>query len=172
MAKNTFIYDSDPYLAPYKEVIEARSARIEAEKEKIAVDGSLSKGLNNHLYYGIHRDKNGYWFREFAPAAKALVLVGDFNDWLPDKNYFSHGEWSFTNVGGGNWELFLPAERIKEGDLFKWMVQFPNGEWGERIPAYAGMLTEAGCSGNGLRMPTGSISSVNSTTGNARRPMH
>ena len=46
MAKNTFIYDSDPYLAPYKEAIEARSARIEAEKEKIAVDGSLSKGLN------------------------------------------------------------------------------------------------------------------------------
>lgn len=56
------IYETDPYLAPYKEAIEARHARIEAERDKIAVDGSLSKGLNNHLFYGLHREATGTGF--------------------------------------------------------------------------------------------------------------
>lgn len=50
MTRHSMIYETDPYLAPYKEAIEARHARIEAERDKIAVDGSLSKGLNNHLF--------------------------------------------------------------------------------------------------------------------------
>lgn len=51
MTRHSMIYETDPYLAPYKEAIEARHARIEAERDKIAVDGSLSKGLNNHLLW-------------------------------------------------------------------------------------------------------------------------
>lgn len=132
------IYDNDEYLLPYKREIDRRLERFLIKSGELAgYNGKLTHAANNHLYYGIHRDKNGYWFREFAPAAKGLVLVGDFNDWLPDKNYLAHTEWSFTNIGGGNWELFVPVEKIKEEDLFKWMVQFSTGEWGERIPAYA-----------------------------------
>lgn len=132
------IYDNDDYLLPYKKEIDRRLERFLIKRGELAgYNGRLADAANNHLYYGVHRDSKGYWFREFAPAARALVLVGDFNDWLPDKDYFAHKEWSFTNLGGGNWELFVPGERIKEGELFKWMVQFSNGEWGERIPAYA-----------------------------------
>ena len=119
------IYDNDEYLLPYKREIDRRLERFLIKSGELAgYNGKLTHAANNHLYYGIHRDKNGYWFREFAPAAKGLVLIGDFNDWLPDKNYLAHTEWSFTNIGGGNWELFVPVERIKEEDLFKWMVQF------------------------------------------------
>ena len=47
------IYETDPYLAPYKEAIEKRHERILEERDKIALDGSLADGLNNHLYYGL-----------------------------------------------------------------------------------------------------------------------
>lgn len=53
------IYETDPYLAPYKEAIEKRHERILEERDKIAMDGSLADGLNNHLYYGLHRDADG-----------------------------------------------------------------------------------------------------------------
>ena len=55
------IYETDPYLAPYKEAIEKRHERILEERDKIALDGSLADGLNNHLYYGLHRDADGGW---------------------------------------------------------------------------------------------------------------
>lgn len=130
MAKHTFIYDSDPYLAPYKEAIEARSARIEAEKEKIAVDGSLSKGLNNHLYYGLHRDADGGWvFREWAPNANRIYLIGEFNNWKRTSAY------ALTPTGGGNWEIKIPGMFLHHGELYKLFIEWPGGG-GERLPSY------------------------------------
>ena len=130
MAKHTFIYDSDPYLAPYKEAIEARSARIEAKKEKIAVDGSLSKGLNNHLYYGLHRDADGGWvFREWAPNANRIYLIGEFNNWKRTSAY------TLTPTGGGNWEIKIPGMFLHHGELYKLFIEWPGGG-GERLPSY------------------------------------
>ena len=52
----TMIYDHDEWLMPYKDVIDRRHEMIMALKERLSVDGSLSKGMNNHIYYGLHRD--------------------------------------------------------------------------------------------------------------------
>ena len=56
MRKVKKIYETDPWLSPYKEAINARHERILVAREKIAPKGSgtLSEGVNNHLYYGLH----------------------------------------------------------------------------------------------------------------------
>ena len=59
--KQQMIYDHDKWLLPYKDVIDRRHKMIMDYKEKYSVDGSLSKGVNNHVYYGMHRDEKGNW---------------------------------------------------------------------------------------------------------------
>lgn len=124
------IYETDPYLAPYKEAIEKRHERILEERDKIALDGSLSDGLNNHLYYGLHRDADGSWvFREWAPNASRIYLIGEFNNWRRTAAY------SLNPIGGGNWEIRLPAMFLHHQELYKLFIEWPGGG-GERLPSY------------------------------------
>ncbi len=69
-------------------------------------------------------------FREWAPNASKIYLLGDFNQWRRAE------EWALQPVGGGNWELRVPGDKVAHGDLYKWYVEWPGGG-GERIPAYA-----------------------------------
>ena len=46
--KKKMIYDHDEWLVPYKDVIDRRHEMIMGLKEKMAVDGALAKGMNNH----------------------------------------------------------------------------------------------------------------------------
>ncbi len=124
------IYETDPYLAPYKEAIEKRHERILEERDKIALDGSLADGLNNHLYYGLHRDADGGWvFREWAPNASRIYLIGEFNNWRRTVAY------SLNPIGGGNWEIRLPAMFLHHQELYKLFIEWPGGG-GERLPSY------------------------------------
>ena len=50
--KKNMIYDHDEWLKPYKDVIDRRHRMILELKDKMSVDGSLSKGMNNHNRYG------------------------------------------------------------------------------------------------------------------------
>lgn len=124
------IYETDPYLAPYKEAIEKRHERILEERDKIALNGSLADGLNNHLYYGLHRDADGSWvFREWAPNASRIYLIGEFNNWRRTAAY------SLNPIGGGNWEIRLPAMFLHHQELYKLFIEWPGGG-GERLPSY------------------------------------
>ena len=125
------IYETDPWLAPYKDAIDARHRRILDARADIEVGGSLSKGLNNHLYYGMHRTANGDWiFREWAPNATKIYLIGDFNNWKRTEAY------ALKPVGNGNWEIEVSSMFISDGTLYKLYIEWPGGG-GERIPAYA-----------------------------------
>lgn len=124
------IYETDPYLAPYKEAIEKRHERILEERDKIALDGSLADGLNNHLYYGLHKDADGSWvFREWAPNASRIYLIGEFNNWRRTAAYSLHP------IGGGNWEIRLPSMFLHHQELYKLFIEWPGGG-GERLPSY------------------------------------
>ena len=54
--KKKKIYETDPYLMPFKTAIDVRHERILKERDAIAKDGSLAAGVNNHLYYGLHHN--------------------------------------------------------------------------------------------------------------------
>lgn len=124
------LYETDPYLLPYKDAIEARHERILGMKRHIAGDGLLQDAVNNHMYYGLHRCDDGSWiFREWAPNATKIYLVGDFNNWKRTDAY------ALKPTGGGNWELSLPAFFLQHGELYKLYIEWPGGA-GERLPSY------------------------------------
>ena len=128
--RKKMIYDYDEWLMPYKDVIDRRHEMILETKERMSVDGSLSKGMNNHMYYGLHRDGKGNWvFREFAPNANKIYLIGDFNNWKRNEIY------ALKPVGGGNWEIVLPSMFLDHGTLFKLYIEWKGGG-AERLPAY------------------------------------
>ena len=69
-------------------------------------------------------------FREWAPNATDIYLVGDFNDWQETEKYRCK-----RIEGTGNWELKLKEKDLKHGQLYKMKVHWNGGE-GERIPAW------------------------------------
>ena len=88
--KKTMIYDHDEWLVPYKEAIDKRHEMIASTRDRLSVDGSLSKAMNNHMYYGLHRDGKGNWvFREWAPNATKIYLIGEFNNWKRTESSFA-----------------------------------------------------------------------------------
>ncbi|MBQ8061025.1 MAG: alpha amylase C-terminal domain-containing protein [Bacteroidales bacterium] len=138
MRKLKKIYETDPYLEPFKEAIEARHRRILDARAKIvgSADGSLAGAVNNHLYYGLHKEDDGSWvIREWAPNASRIYLIGDFNNWKRT------GAYEFKPVGGGNWELRLGSFFLSHGELYKLFIEWPGGG-GERIPAYCTRLVQ------------------------------
>lgn len=125
------IYETDTWLEPYKEAIEARHQNILDKKRFIAGEGRITDAVNNHIYYGLHLMSDGSWvFREWAPNATRIYIVGDFNNWKKTPAY------ALNSIGGGNWEIKLPAIFLHHGDLFKLYVEWPGGA-GMRIPSYA-----------------------------------
>jgi 1,4-alpha-glucan branching enzyme len=124
------IIKSDSYLTPFTETIQQRMLKMQQKKEELAGKEKLSTFATGHLYFGLHRI-SGYWvFREWAPNATDIYLIGDFNNWKESENF------RFTPLKNGNWELRLKPEIIHHKDLYKLSVHWSGGK-GERIPAYA-----------------------------------
>ena len=99
-------------------------------KERMSVDGLLCKGMNNHMYYGLHKDDKGNWvFREWAPNATKIYLVGEFNNRKRSDIY------AMKPIGNGNWEIVLPSMFLDHGTLFKLYIEWKGGG-AERLPAY------------------------------------
>ena len=125
------IYEKDPWLAPFKDAVEGRNQQILRVKEAIAGKRKpLKKAINGAMYYCLHREGGDWVFREWAPNASKIFLTGDFNGWRRSD------EWALKPLGGGNWELRVPGDKVAHGDRYKWFVEWPGGG-GERIPAYA-----------------------------------
>jgi 1,4-alpha-glucan branching enzyme len=76
------IFEYDPYLCNYKDHILQRMENYAAKKnELVGKGGELSEFANAHEYFGFHKTENGWFYREWAPAADALYLTGDMIGW-------------------------------------------------------------------------------------------
>lgn len=133
--KNLNILKNDPWLEPYAPAIEGRHEDfLRKERELVGAGGSLVDFANAYAYFGLHRQKDGSWvFREWAPNASAITLVGDFSGWEKLPAYQLH---KVDGALPGVWEGNFPAKAIQQGQRYKMMVEWPGGS-GERIPAYA-----------------------------------
>ena len=123
----------DQFLAPYKGKIDWRKKRAE-ETEKRLTGGNitLKDFANAHEYFGLRKFDNCWIFREWAPHAKKMYLIGDFSNWE---------EWDEFNVPKidiqkGIWELKIPLDKIHHGQHYKLHLCWDEGN-AERIPAYA-----------------------------------
>ncbi len=106
------------------------------------------QGTNYRAYemlgaHFIERDgKKGVRFAVWAPHAKSVSVVGDFNNWDNRVNRMIQLE------DGETWETFI--EGLKQGDLYKYAILPPNGPhilkddpygfWAEKRPNTASKL--------------------------------
>ncbi|MBQ9616703.1 MAG: hypothetical protein IJR38_10275 [Selenomonadaceae bacterium] len=122
----------DGWLEPYEDAIRGRHDHAVWKLNQLTQNGkrSLSDFATGHLYFGLHRTDKGWVFREWAPNATDIYLIGDFNGWKEDDAYRCK-----RVSDSGNWEIELPADKLKHGDLYKMKVHWNGGE-GERIPAW------------------------------------
>jgi 1,4-alpha-glucan branching enzyme len=118
-------------LTPFAPVIERRHDRFTRARAALA-GGSprVSDQCNSHLHFGLHRDEHGWIFREWAPAATAIYLVGPFSDWREDPAY------ALSRAGDEEWEIHLPEDAIEHGTLYRLLVKWDGGQ-GERLPTHA-----------------------------------
>jgi len=129
---NLKLIKDDPWLEPYTGAIEGRYNYFLRRAREITLNGqiSLDDYASGYRYFGLHRASRGWVFREWAPGATSIYLIGDFNDWQEREEY------KLTHMTGGIFEVCLPLSALHHEDLFKLKVYWHGGS-GERIPAWA-----------------------------------
>ena len=82
-------------------------------------------GKNDRIYelFGAHREvrdgEEGYIFRVWAPHARSVSVVGDFNGWNVNENVM------YRMVDGESFELFIPG--VKQYDTYKYCITAADG---------------------------------------------
>jgi len=122
----------DAYLAPYIDAIKARGERARVMEQRLTGGAtSLADFASGHEYFGLHRQGDGWVFREWAPNATSICMVGTFSGWR------ECAEYELRRIDGqGTWEIRVPGSAVHHGDLYRLRVRWSGGE-GDRIPAYA-----------------------------------
>lgn len=95
----------------------------------------FNEGKNAYAYRGLGckpYEENGAKYHRFAvwaPHAKRVSVVGDFNGWNPEQHPLEPFEQ--TGVWYGS------IEGLKNGDLYKYSIQGPDGQWHFRSDPFA-----------------------------------
>ena len=124
---------NDPWLEPFESAINGRHRHALEKVKQLTGNGrkTLSDFASGYLYFGLHRTDTGWVFREWAPNATEIYLIGSFNNW-EERPEFKLKPIKKT----GNWEIKLRPGLLKHGDLYKLKIYWKDG-CGERIPAWA-----------------------------------
>ena len=130
------IYKIDPLLKQYAGDLDYRMNRYEEKKRQLLAPGQrLTDLANGYAYFGIHRLRGGWVYREWAPAAEAMYLTGDFCGWDRHAHPMERKE-------NGVWELHLPGRNaLKHGQKVMAIVVYQGQEL-DRIPLYADYVTQ------------------------------
>ena len=121
----------DPWLEPYQEAIQRRMQRFAAELDSIqARELTLADHAGIHHDAGIHFHPAAreWTIREWAPAARAVSLIGDFNGW-------DRAAQPLEKLSNGFWQLKLPEAALAHGEWVKLHIVGADGTRLDRIPA-------------------------------------
>ncbi|MCR5569949.1 MAG: alpha amylase C-terminal domain-containing protein [Paludibacteraceae bacterium] len=126
----------DPYLKPFEDQLYERYMYAQRKEQELTRGSqTLADFATGYLYFGLHKEAKKWVFREWAPNATSIGLIGDFNDWKENDKF------QLKKKDNGVWELAVPEKAMKHGDLYKMMVHWEGG-CGERIPAWAQRVTQ------------------------------
>ncbi len=123
------LVQNDSWLKPYAKQIAQRQT-LALAKEQLLTQTSLSDFATGYLYYGLYRTATGWIFREWAPNATEIYMIGDFTDWKINPDY------ALKFIDNGNWELELASNALHHEQLYRLLIRWKGGQ-GERIPSYA-----------------------------------
>ena len=122
----------DGWLQPYAREIQARMKLFDMEWKRLRQRyGSLEKCALGYRRMGFNRSAStGDWiYREWAPGARELHLIGDFNGW-------DRTATPLTRDSEGIWSVTLPADALHHGDRVKVHVVGSDMQAMDRIPAW------------------------------------
>jgi len=98
---------NDPWLEPFSQRINDRHLQaIRKEQELTRNIPTLKEFASGHLYFGLHRKPDSWIFREWAPNAEKIFLVGDFSNWE------ERPENLLEKKDNGTWEIMLSSDRL------------------------------------------------------------
>lgn len=126
------LIEKDNLLKPFEPIIRSRLYKIWKTEQKILKGSpSLLDFSSGHEYFGLHF-RNGEWiFREWAPNATAIYLIGEMNQWEEQESF------KLNKIrSDGVWEICLPSNLLTHGMLYKLRMHWHGGS-GDRIPSYA-----------------------------------
>ena len=89
---------------------------------------STGNCYNAYSFLGCHKADMGFVFRVWAPNAKSVKIVGDFNEWNTSSNPMSH-------IKNGVWEGF--AENARIFDNYKYYIETKDGRFLYKSDPYA-----------------------------------
>ena len=119
----------DPGLLPYETQIHQRMELYLAKRRELLPGRMrISDFANGYQYFGFHRTQTGWVYREWAPAAEAMFLTGDFNGW-------DITACPMEKLDGGVFQVFVDS-RLQPGQKVQAIV-IHNGQLLRRIPLYA-----------------------------------
>ncbi len=104
----------DPWLKPYEKSIHHRLQKIAATEQRLTRGKTgLADFAMGHAYFGLHFEDNQWIFREWAPNATAISLIGDMSGWQ------EKGAFALNALEDGIWEIRLGADTLNHGDLYR-----------------------------------------------------
>lgn len=125
------LVNDDGWLAPQTDQINHRIHRFQHELESIKNNHkSLLNYASGHLYNGIHyqQETNQWSIREWAPNAKGIQLIGEFNQWSGNNH-------ELKEIGHGLWEISLPGSTLTHKQQIKLRIHGADDSIRDRIPA-------------------------------------
>lgn len=124
------IIENDAYLKDFQDFFVDKQKMFSAKlKDFTNSAGNLEQFANGHLFFGCHKTLNGWVFREWAPDATEIFLIGEHSNWKPEDDFA-------FKCYGDYWELFVNKDVIHHESLYRLLIRWTGGE-GERIPAWA-----------------------------------
>ncbi|KAH0791248.1 1,4-alpha-glucan-branching enzyme [Histomonas meleagridis] len=126
----------NPWLEHWRGHIEWRHRNYEEAKERInKVAGSMDKFTQSYKEFGLHHNGKCITYKEWAPNAREIYLVGDFNNWnTKDPNT------KCTRDEYGMFTLTLPDGKdgpvIPHNSKVRAHLVLSSGEEVSRIPAW------------------------------------
>ncbi|MDB5176510.1 MAG: 1,4-alpha-glucan branching protein 1,4-alpha-glucan branching enzyme [Candidatus Saccharibacteria bacterium] len=127
--------EADPWLAPHHDQLQRRMSHAATYATRLLGDSSIQDFALGYLHFGLHTTLDGWVFREWAPAATKIYLIGAFSNWENDEKF------ALKPKNNGQWEIHLPADALKHGDHYK-LRMYWNGGDGYRIPAWATYIVQ------------------------------
>ena len=132
---NKTLVDLDQWLAPHKSTIQAREKYISSKLKTVLSGKTPAKFAMGFLHFGLHKTDVEWTFREWAPNATQIFLIGDFSDWKERK------EFALNRDKNGEWSVNLPEDSLRHGQKYKLRVYWPGGD-GWRLPSYANYVVQ------------------------------
>lgn len=84
------------------------------------------RAFDAYTYFGAHVEEDGVMFRTYAPNARSVEVIGEFNEW--------NGQYMNKEGTGGVFSLFVSNAKV--GQMYKYRIRGAGGETVEKCDPY------------------------------------